>query len=196
MNKVIANALREKKQKHARSEYLGAQARPSSVLLDEAPPAQPAAQPAPQSPLTVAEKREKLAEFVSQGYSPADAARAVGYSPTNASTVMRTEEVQAYLAKARAELTSISTVKRCDVLDLFLEAADMARTLADPQALIAAGREIGKMLGFYEPEKLTVEVSGSVAVMAEKFKQMSDEELLAIAAGEQPVYEGEARRLQ
>ena len=141
--------------------------------------------------IVIDERRRIVADALLEGHSQSDALRAAGYHPTNADNVMRQEDVQQYLAEARAELQDISTIKRIDVINVMLEAIDMARTLADPAQMINGAKEVGKMLGFYEPERIDITVSGSATAMAAKFKQLSDEELYKIASKKAKVIEGE-----
>ena len=104
---------------------------------------------------------------------------------------MRKEEVQDMLAEARAEVEDLTTIKRLDVLNLFMEAIDMARTLADPGQMINGADKVAKMMGYYAPEKRLVELSVGQNVLQAKFQQMTDEELLEIAAGRAKVVDGE-----
>jgi phage terminase small subunit len=127
-------------------------------------------------------RREIFAEQVSLGRSRSDAARLAGYHPANVNNLMRHDEVQEYLAKARATTAELTTIKRLDVLNVFLEAITLARNLADPAQMIAGAREIGKMMGFYEPETVRVEMSAEHAVIAAKFREMSDEDLYELAS--------------
>lgn len=99
-----------------------------------------------------------------------------------------------YLAEGRAEIEEITTIRRLDVLNIFIEAIDMARTLADPAQMINGAKEVGKMMGFYEPETLKLEVAGSTGAMAAKFKQLTDAELFDIASKRAKVVEGEVVR--
>jgi phage terminase small subunit len=139
----------------------------------------------------IIEKQQAFADAIVCGSSQADAARAAGYHPGSASSVMRQEEIQLMVANAKAEMRELSTIKKLDVLEIFIEAIDMARTLADPAQMINGAREVGRMMGFYEPETLKLEVSGNTAAMASKFKALTDSELLEIAAGRAKVIDGE-----
>lgn len=141
--------------------------------------------------IAIDEKRKIVADALLEGHSQSDALRAAGYHPSNAANVMRQEDVQRYLAEARSELRDISTIKRIDVINVMLEAIDMARTLADPAQMINGAKEVGKMLGFYEPERIEIVPGGSAAAMAAKFKQLSDDQLYEIAAKKAKVIEGE-----
>lgn len=69
------------------------------------------------------------------------------------------------------------------VMDGFLEAAEMARIQADPTALTGAWREIGKMCGYYEPVKKTIDVNINGQV-TQKVERLSDEMLLKLIKGE------------
>lgn len=150
------------------------------------------AEKAPRQPsVAIDERRKIVADALLEGHSQADALRAGGYHPTNADNVMRQEDVQQYLAEARGELQDITTLKRLDVINIFIEAIDMARTLADPAQMINGAKEVGKMLGFYEPERISIENPGTVTAMAAKFKQLTDEELYEIAFKRAKTIEGE-----
>ena len=127
-------------------------------------------------------KQQAFADAIVTGHTQADAARAAGYHPATASNVMRQEEIQLLVNEARSELRSVSSIKRLDVLDIFIEAIDMARTLADPAQMINGAREVGRMMGFYEPETIKIDMTMNHNVMATKFKAMTDEELYEIAS--------------
>lgn len=126
-----------------------------------------------------------------EGAIESDAMRAAGYHPTHGHNVMRQESVQQILAEARAEVEDLTTIKRLDVLNLFMEAIGMARTLADPSQMINGADKIAKMMGYYAPEVKKLEISTDQTALQAKFQQMTDAELLEIAAGRAKVIEGE-----
>ena len=142
-------------------------------------------------PSVVNPKPKILSDAILEGATLSEASRSAGLHVSNACAALRTKAVQSYLAEARAEIEEISTLKRLDVLNLFIEAIDMARTLADPAQMINGAKEVGKMLGFYEPERISIEHSGTVTAMAAKFKQLTDEELYEIASKRAKTIEGE-----
>jgi hypothetical protein len=86
--------------------------------------------------------------------------------------------------REKALYEEASQMTRKKVMDGFLEAADMARTLADPVALTGAWREIGKMCGYYEPVKRTLEVNFSGSVTMKRLEAMDDASLLKLIKGE------------
>ena len=132
-------------------------------------------------PSVVNPRHKAVADALLEGARPSDAMRAAGYDPSSAQNVMRQETVQQLLAEARAEITDISTLRRIDVLNMFIEAIDMARTLADPAQMINGTDKVAKMMGFYAPEKIEIS-NGTASSMQAKYKQMTDEELYAILA--------------
>ena len=136
-------------------------------------------------------KHEAFANAIMEGHSQSDAARAAGYHPANAANVMRQEEVQVLLAQARGEITDLTTIRRLDVLNIFMEAIDMARTLADPSQMINGADKVAKMMGYYAPETLKLEIEHNTKAFTAKFRALSDGELLKIAAGQAKLVEGE-----
>lgn len=146
----------------------------------------------PREPSVVVNEKQKVfADLILEGKSKSVAARAAGYHPSNVDNVMRQEEVQHYLDEARKELTDLTTIKRVDVLNVFMEAIDMARTLADPSQMINGADKVAKMMGYYAPETLKLEVEQNSKSLANKFRQLSDAELYEIAANRAKVIDGE-----
>lgn len=139
-------------------------------------------------------KQKVFADVLLETGNKSQAARAAGYHPASANNVMRQEEVQKYIEEAREEVTDLTTVRRLDVLNIFMEAIDMARTLADPSQMINGADKVAKMMGYYAPETLKLEVEGNTRALSAKFKALSDAELLNIAAGRATVIEGEVVR--
>ena len=142
-------------------------------------------------PSVVTEQRKVLADCLSQGMTTNQAARIAGYHPGTADRIMRSEDIQGYIQEARAEVTNLSTIKRLDVLNIFLEAIDMGRMLADPGQMINGADKIAKMMGYYAPEVIKMEMATNGSALASKFKALSDSELLEIAAGRAKVIDGE-----
>lgn len=146
------------------------------------------------SVVTTEEKRQAFVTTFMETNNASEAARAAGYHPSSAAKVMRQEDVQQALKEAREELEDISTIKRVDVLNLFMEAIGMARTMADPGNMINGADKIAKMLGYYEPEKLEVNVKMSQEVLSSKIKQLSDADLYELAYQQAKEVPGEVVR--
>jgi phage terminase small subunit len=121
------------------------------------------------------------------------AARLAGFNQpgTSANYLMRNPKVVAAIAEERAEYAKASGMTKQKVIEGFTESINLARIKADPIAMIAGWREIGKMCGFYEATKSEIKVSVQGQVMLQRLNSMSDEELLALAEGDPSVLEGE-----
>ena len=133
-------------------------------------------------PSVVNPKRKMIADAVLEGATLSEAARMAGMHPTNADRAMRDDDIKGYLKQAREEIEEISTMRRCDVLNLFVEAIDMARTLADPAQMINGADKIAKMMGYYAPETKRIELTGDAEVLSNKLRTMSDQDLLELVA--------------
>lgn len=142
-------------------------------------------------PSVVNPRHKLVADAIMEGHSQKDALIAAGYHPVNAKNVIRSESVQQILAESRAQVEDLTTIKKLDVLNIFIEAIDMARTLADPAQMINGADKVAKMMGYYAPETKKLELTVGQNVLQAKFQQMSDEELLEIAAGRAKVIDGE-----
>ena len=136
----------------------------------------------------IEQKHKVFADAILEGQSEAGAARIAGYHPSTAKNVMRQEEVQEYISWGHAFRPEF---KRLDILNIFIEAIDMARTLADPAQMINGAKEAGKMLGYYEPETIKHVLTTDQAALSNKIKALSDDELLEMASGRAKVIEGE-----
>ena len=121
------------------------------------------------------------------------AARQAGFHHprTLACALMKSPKIIAAIAEERLEYAKASGMTKQKVIEGFSEAIDLARIKADPIAMIAGWREIGKMCGFYEATKTKIEVSMQGQVLIQRLNTMSDEELLALAEGDPSVLEGE-----
>lgn len=93
-------------------------------------------------------------------------------------------EVQAALKKEWAKAEKMSEMSKKKVMDGMLYAIEQAKLLADPSAQIAGWREVAKICGYYEPQRVKLEVSVSAKRMFSQFETLSDEELLKIAETE------------
>jgi phage terminase small subunit len=107
------------------------------------------------------------------------AALASGYgragAHVTASRLLRNPKVQKALqARQSADATRLSP-SREDVLQGLIQAAERARTMSDPAAMISAWREIGRMQGYYVNAVQRVEVAdvGNDA-MLRRYEALSD----------------------
>lgn len=121
-------------------------------------------------------------------HSAADAARKAGYSVKTARSIghelLTKPDVQAAIQARQAATALELGVTKQQVLSDLLEAIQTARLQSNPGAMIQGAREIGKLLGFYEPEAQRVELTVNDRGLAAKYQGMSDEQLTAIIDGE------------
>ena len=83
------------------------------------------------------------------------------------------------MAARKREIASELMLTRQDAVSGLLEAIAMAKQAGNSAAMIAGWREIGRMLGFFEPETHRVEISDDGRRLQARLEAMSDEELLA-----------------
>lgn len=93
------------------------------------------------------------------------------------------QKVQAELARIRAETAKNTKITKEMVAEGLKTAADLAQQMADPQGMVAAWRELGKLLGFYAPEVKRLEKGINKKDLLAAMDQMSDEELLKLKGG-------------
>lgn len=134
---------------------------------------------------------DKQLRFVDEyciSHSAADAARKAGYSTKTARSIghelLTKPDIQAAI-QARQTATALEMgVTRQHVLSDLLEAIQVARVQGSPGAMIQGAREVGKLLGFYEPETQRVELMVNDRGLAAKYQGMTDEQLTAIIEGQ------------
>lgn len=134
---------------------------------------------------------EKQLHFIEEyciSHSAADAARKAGYSVKTARSIghelLTKPDVQAAIQARQAATALELGVTRQQVLADLLEAIQTARVQGNPGAMIQGAREIGKLLGFYEPEAQRVELTVGGQGLAAKYQGMTDQELTAIIDGQ------------
>jgi len=77
---------------------------------------------------------------------------------------------------------AVSNMSRKRVMRGMLEAVDMARDMHQPNTMLSGWKEIGRMCGFYEPERREIILSKSAEEMRKEIKTLTREQLLDIAA--------------
>ena len=136
----------------------------------------------PDKPLTA--QQAAFAVAWASGESVASAAlragysdEAIGYRMIRMPNVRRAYDIE----KAKYEEACQMTRKR--VMDMLIESFDMAKLMAEPASMVSAAREIGKMCGYYEPVKHTVDVNVKGEVAVRQLNAMSDSDLLKLITG-------------
>lgn len=141
-----------------------------------------AAAVSPDKPLT--EKQKTYAIARARGESVPNAMAQAGYNEqvSYGYRLDKMPNVQALIRQEQALYAEASQMDRKKVIDMQLEAFEMARVMAEPSSMVAAAREIGKICGLYEPKKVEVNFNGRVQHEIHRFEAMSDAELLDVLA--------------
>lgn len=142
-------------------------------------------------PSVISERQHAYAEAILQGASQHTACAVSGYHPVSVGNEIRNENIQQILSDARNEIQDLTTIKRLDVLNMFMDAINMARTMADPANMINGADKICKMMGYYAPETKRIELTMDQDRLHTKIKQLSDQELMEMASATAKVVEGE-----
>ncbi|MDR2567488.1 MAG: hypothetical protein LBC97_15815 [Bifidobacteriaceae bacterium] len=130
------------------------------------------------------DQQQAFVDALSAGFSVAASSKEAGFSQATGYKLLNVAEVQAKLDAARYDLREVSGLRRVDMAAVALEAIDMARTLSDPQAMLAGVKILNDMLGYKEPDKLEVALTVSENRVQARLQQMSDAELHRIMRGD------------
>jgi len=130
----------------------------------------------PYTILTIIQKN--YVEGRMQGLTSAAAARAAGASDQSACSLSKNPKVLAAIRYLINESTkSVDLLTKSDVLSGMMDAVNAAATSAE---LVMAWREIGKLLGSYEPQKRILEIRDYTK---DELKELSDDDLRRMAGG-------------
>ncbi len=138
-------------------------------------------------PLTPRQQRF-VDEYILCGNS-SEAARRAGYSVRTARQIgsenLSKPDIQAAIEAARRREAEYWQLQKHDVIEALFGAIEMAKAQVNPAVMIRGLVEIAKMLGYYEPERVQIELSDDAERLKAKYAAMSDEELLAVIDGKQ-----------
>lgn len=135
--------------------------------------------------------RQKLfcEHYVGAGkHCAALAARLAGYasgcSHVTGCQLLQKPKIAARVGELEAEASRSLGLTRKDVMAELVGAADLARLLREPGAMISAWKQVALMAGFYEPEEFRAAgLKPEDAAMRARYEAMSDEELIALTEG-------------
>lgn len=134
----------------------------------------------PDKPLT--DQQRAFVKLWASGESVTAASIKAGYND-GASIAYRMTKMPNILKLYDAEKTlyeEASQMTRKKVMDMHMEAFDMAKLMAEPSSMVSAAREIGKMCGYYEPTRHTVDINISGNVVLDRMNRLTDSELLKL----------------
>ena len=126
-----------------------------------------------------------IPEFLATGNATASAV-AAGFSVRGASVagtrMLRNVSVQEALQAHQSADAARLCLRREDVLAGLLEAAEMAKLMADPAGMVCAWKQVGLLMGYFSPERIKVDMNIDVAGRAElgRMNQLSVAQLLAL----------------
>lgn len=134
----------------------------------------------PYTALSLNQKRYVEARL--QGLPKYAAARAAGMAESSVPGAVRSWEksplVRAAIRYLIKESTkSVEELTKNDVLQGMMDAVDSAATASE---LVMAWREVGKLLGSYEPERKILEIHDYTS---DELRELSDRDLLKLAGG-------------
>lgn len=99
-----------------------------------------------------------------------------------ASRTLRNPKVSAVLKKRQEADSERLRVSREQVISMLLSSFELAKERGEPAAMVSASRELGRMLGYYEPVKTNVDLSVRLDGHLPRLEAMSDAELEALIA--------------
>lgn len=140
----------------------------------------------PDKPLT--ELQVKFVKLWAAGDSIPNACVRAGYSDDGLGYRMSRMPniLKAYNREKRLYEESCQMTRK-KVMDMLLEGYEMAKLMAEPATMVSAAREVGKMCGYYEPIKHTLDVNIKGDVTVRQLNAMSDADLLKIISDDTPL---------
>ena len=134
----------------------------------------------PDRPLT-----SRMKEFVklwAQGETILSAAIRAGYNDggTYAYRLAKDPAILKIYHREKEAYAAAAGMTRQKAREGLVEAVEMAKIQADPTAMIAGWREVGKMCGYYEPVKKQIDVNITGNVVMQRLNKLSDAELLKL----------------
>jgi phage terminase small subunit len=135
----------------------------------------------------LSQKQERFVDLYAISGNSTDAALLAGYSAKTARVIGQENLLKPAIKYAlearqqafRAELK----ITKDEVVSGLLSAIEMGRDQQNPAVMIGGLAQIAKMLGFYEPERVSVQLSAAGSHLKAKYEAMTDDELLEIIAG-------------
>jgi phage terminase small subunit len=129
---------------------------------------------------TLSLEEEAYADARARGLPPKQAARAACIPIQEAKEYEKQPNVVYMINTRRKLLREEARITRDDVIDGFMEAIRQAKLLGDPSTQIAGWREIGKMLGYYEPERRVIQLSDRREEALAQLQAADTEQLLRL----------------
>lgn len=129
------------------------------------------------------ERMKTFVKYWAQGDSIRNASDRAGYKDKGGqafSVLVKRPEILALYDKEKKAYEAAAQMTRQKVMDGLLEAVEMAKLMAEPATMVSGWREIGKMCGYYEPTRHTVDVNVQGNIVMQRLDKLSDAELLKL----------------
>jgi hypothetical protein len=109
---------------------------------------------------------------------------AAGCSHVTGCQLLQKPKIAATVKVLEADLARAIGVSRQGVISELVGAAELARDLREPGAMINAWKQVALMSGYYLPDEVKAPVlSPENAALRSKYDAMSDQELIALSEG-------------
>ena len=138
----------------------------------------------PDKPLT--DKQRAFAKAWAEGDTIPNAVIRAGYAevPAYGYRLAAMPNILAAYHAEKAKYEEACQMTRKKVMDGLLEAVEMAKLMSEPATMVAGWREVGKMLGYYEPTKQKIDISINGSVAMQQMSALSDADLLKLIQGQ------------
>lgn len=138
-------------------------------------------------PLT--DMQKLFVKYWAEGDSIHSASLRAGYSDnaTFAYRMVRMPNILALKAEHEAKYQEAAQMTRKKVMDMHMEAFEMAKLMSEPATMVSAAREVGKMCGYYAPVEVRMKVGADGSAVVDRLNNLSDAELLKIITSGAPL---------
>lgn len=143
--------------------------------------------------LGMTDKQKLFLDGLLRGVPQTIAARSAGYAKPNVEAVrqLKNPKMQEALQVLHRKYEVASKMTRKKVMDGMLEAIEIAKTQSEPGVMVAGWREIGRMCGYYAPDKKVIDVNITAKRAVDKLEMLTDAELLEMVEEDSETIEGE-----
>ena len=109
--------------------------------------------------------------------------RQIGITPKQlANWKKQSEGFNAALNREHRRSQQVVNMSRKTVMRGLLDAVEMAKDMRQPGGMISGWKEIGRMCGFYEPERREISLSVDSKKLIEEMRNLPREKLLELSA--------------
>jgi hypothetical protein len=110
--------------------------------------------------------------------------------------ILKRPHVMAARESMRRTVQVRTQITKQDVIEGMKRAIDQGYELGDPAAQIRGWSEIGKLLNFYEAQKVDIRLTGTIKEIRTNLAQADDDELLRLVGDDVNVIDADFYRLE